>query len=99
MTGELSLAIYMSLGVAAAMAVGFSSPKLTEAQPGTVESQELVELVQAETSYCRNNMTDVDCACFAQKSSHVMDNQAPRVREVRYVRPQHLARSQAGTSC
>lgn len=99
MTGEFSLAIYMSLGIAAAMAVGFSSPKLTEAQPGEVESQEFIELVQAETSHCQDTMADVNCACFAQKSSHVMNNQSPRIRDVRYHQPQHLARSQAGSTC
>ncbi len=99
MAGEYSLALYMAIGIGGALFVGFSSPKLTEADTGRTSNSVHLELVRTEASYCRNNVAGVDCACFAGKSTHVISNKSAPLSEVRYVETEVLARGQAKTNC
>ncbi|MBV7393934.1 hypothetical protein [Mameliella sediminis] len=49
--------------------------------------------------WCRSNLTDVDCACFAQKAGEVMSTAHEPVQGMAYANRWDLARAQAGQSC
>ncbi|WP_136439258.1 hypothetical protein [Pacificoceanicola onchidii] len=48
---------------------------------------------------CRETMPGVDCACFQQKATQVLQDDRPRVGGFRYADQWELAKAQASESC
>lgn len=97
--GEYALGFYVTLGLATAIGIGFSMPKLTEDSPNSVRSTQLEGIAKQEASYCRQNIEDVNCVCFAGKSTQVLTYEAGRIPNAEYPDPKELARNQAHFGC
>jgi hypothetical protein len=52
-----------------------------------------------EAAYCRENLNDIKCICFARKAGHVMESAHMPIRGLVYADRWELARIQAGGSC
>lgn len=80
----------------------FMMPPLTSGGGGPlpgVSQAELEQAVNAEYAYCRASDTNVDCACFAQKSGVILSSNGPRVQGLVYAEKRDLARGQAEDGC
>jgi len=99
MSGEVALSIYMAAGVAGVVAVGFAFPPIIprESEPSLTAEHE--KNVRQEFSYCRSNLSRVNCACFASKASQVLAYDRPEVRGMIYADRSVLARDQAVRTC
>jgi hypothetical protein len=54
---------------------------------------------QEVSSYCANQLSGVDCGCFARAAGHVLDQQTPEAIGWSYADKWDLARSQAMEDC
>ncbi|MGP6088013.1 hypothetical protein [Antarctobacter jejuensis] len=50
-------------------------------------------------AYCRENLSGVNCACFAQKAGEVLSKPYDPIQGLSYADRWDLARGQAGDSC
>ncbi|MBW4983095.1 hypothetical protein KZZ07_11135 [Mameliella sp. CS4] len=50
-------------------------------------------------AWCRANLSDVNCGCFAQKADEVMSAPHERLQGLSYANRWDLARAQAGAGC
>ena len=98
-SGEYATSIYVCTGVAVILAIVSTMPALTSGGERGNSSEVFRAKMTAEHGYCEGNLTDVDCACFAEKSAHVLANEQPEARGFNYVQRTALARSQARDSC
>lgn len=97
MFSDYAIPVLLTAGVATAIAVAFTLPPLTF-DPSTSGAEARASAI-VEKSHCEDNLTDVDCKCYAKLSSYVLDNENKRIPGMRYANQQQLARSQAQTSC
>ena len=99
-TGEYATSIYVSIGVAVILAVVSTVPALTSGGTGGGSNSQVFRAKMGkELAHCEANQSGVDCACFAEKSAHVLTNTRPEVRGFSYAERETLARNQARTSC
>ena len=101
---DIRLAVYIILA-SGAVAYGVALfPALTTTGTGTgasdVPDGTRSEAIRSqELNYCRDNVDDVNCRCFANISGLIQSDTAPRVSGAAYADKQQLARVQAGASC
>ncbi len=101
MTSRWAALLGSLTGIAILVVAVKQLPPLTEGGLGqtTVPAYNRVPAPVDEAAYCRDNLQDVDCACFGRKAGHVMDARHPNLPGALYVDRWDLARGQAGTAC
>ncbi|GGX58679.1 hypothetical protein GCM10007385_29330 [Tateyamaria omphalii] len=91
------------VGILLLLAFGVSLfPPLTSGATSVgsgVSQEEYEETVGQELAYCESNSYDVDCACFAQISGHILSQKESRVPFATYPDRTELARGQASKDC
>lgn len=99
MLGENAIPIYLVAGVAIALAVGSTfTPVISRGSTPPASSKE-VAIAKQEFAYCRSNLDDVNCACFADIAGQVLLDDIPDFRGTVAVDKSELARWQAMQSC
>lgn len=99
MANEYAVPIYVLLGGAVCVAIGFTFQPLTEDSVTTAGSAKHLAQMQTERSFCRSHLKGVNCACFVQKSMYISSFNAPKIPGARYADRHALARQQAAKSC
>lgn len=75
-------------------------PPLTEGGLArTVDPYIAASAPKDPAAYCRQNLSGVDCACFAAKAGEVLSKPHEPIQGFSYADRWQLARGQAGESC
>jgi hypothetical protein len=98
-TKEYSAAIFAFIGVVLVLALGFSLPPLVAREGQFALRTEDQNVAKEELAYCRSNVSDVNCKCFARKSAQILVQDQPDVRGFVYADRLDLARGQASHTC
>lgn len=96
------IAVCVTLVSLVVLVGNFSLPALTtdtSSTAGEAVSARFERMVVQEFSFCQSLGPEVDCACFAERSTIVMMNETPRIRGVVYPAKSELARGQAELDC
>jgi len=100
MTRDFSLATYVLTGSAAVLTIVVSLPVLTGVTPAAVSTTAAHRAtLDKEYAHCQAHEDGVDCACFSQKSGHILSFETPRVFGYAYGNKTDLARGQASEAC
>ena len=99
MTKDLALAIYVTLGVFALVALGFTVPPLTAPGGALDKSAEHQATVQEEQDHCEASLDGVNCECFANTSGYIQSQESNEIFGFDYMDREELARNQASRSC
>jgi hypothetical protein len=99
MNKENSAAICIVIGVIVVLAVGFSFPPIIARGVQTATGPEVQRVAKEEHSYCRSNLSDVNCICFARKAAHILIQDRPKIPGFVYSDRAELARGQATHTC
>lgn len=106
MSRELVVSIYAVIATMSVLAIGFMFPPIISrdgwispsADAASVSDQELA-LTQQEHAFCRENLDDVNCACFARKAGHILAQPQPELFGYTYTDRSELARGRAKHTC
>lgn len=99
MLGDNALPVFLIVGVAATLAIGSTfTPVISRGSVTPATSKEVANQRQ-EFAYCRSNLDDVNCACFAGVAGHILSQENPAFRGTVSSNRSELARSQATQSC
>lgn len=106
MPREYLVSLYALIATVGFVAIGFAFPPIIERE-GWVsptartqsETKGEVALKREQHAFCRDNLDDVNCACFARKAGHILAQ--PRPEYYGYVRtdPSDLARGRGQHNC
>ena len=91
--------LFLIAGVAAALAIGSTFTPVISRSGNTDMTSAEVKNAKQEYSYCRANLDDVNCACFAGISGHILSQQEPDFRGDFAVDRSDLVRAQGMQSC
>jgi hypothetical protein len=99
MLRNFSLQIYLIVGVVITLAIGSTfTPVIPRGSSSELTSREVANSIQ-EMSFCSANLEDVNCACFAGISGHILSQDTPSFRGSVSVDRFELARAQASEAC
>lgn len=88
------------MGVGTVVAGVSQLPPLTEGRLPPSVAPYGVESAPTDTRlYCRDTLTGVDCACFAQKADEILESPYQPVQGLTYADRWELARDQAESGC
>ena len=99
MLGRFGTAFWLVLGCTAALLIGLSFPPLVPRSGMPSDSGRLAENLRQEFLYCAGNLSNLDCACFATKSGHVLTRPQLDIPGTISADRSALARNQASASC
>lgn len=98
-TKEYKAFFYTIIGVVVILSIGFALPPLRprEFTPDVEDKAQV--LARQERAFCKSNLSDTNCACFARKAGHILENEQPEISGLIYVDSSYLARGQASFTC
>ena len=101
MFSEYVIPATVLIGSGSIVAAVFTMPALTQGGGTSYSngSPAFRKAVEQELSYCSGAGLDVDCACFAQKSGHIMTHKRIQGGSHSYAHKKDLARGQAVDNC
>lgn len=90
---------FLIAGVAGALVIGSTfTPVISRGGSSEISTLEIANSKQ-EYSFCQSNLDDVNCACFAGISGHILSQKEPSFRGNYSVNRSDLARAQGMQSC
>lgn len=99
MLGDRAIPLYLVAGVVVALAIGSTfTPVISRGESKPPNAIEVANGVQ-EFTYCQAELSDVNCACFAGISGHILSQEEAAFRGTVSVNRSDLARAQASQSC
>ena len=99
MTKEYKSSALMVLATVIVLVIGFSFPPIISREGDKTPKLEHQTIAKNERSYCRKNLDDVNCNCFAKKAAHMLVQDQPDIHGFTYADRTDLARGQASTRC
>lgn len=99
MLGEKAVPVYLVAGVVIVLVIGSTFTPVISRGSGPTASAKAVAIAKQEYAYCRSNLDDVNCACFADIAGQVLSTDTPEFRGTVAADKFELARSQAMQSC
>lgn len=99
MLRKYAMHFFLLAGVGVTLAIGATfTPVISRSGFFDVPSAEAMRAKQ-EYAYCRTNLDNVNCACFAGIAGHILAEEVPDFRGDEAMDRFGLARSQAAQSC
>lgn len=98
-TKEYKTSIYAVITIVIVLAVVFSFPPIISREGRVVPKPENQLAASDEQSFCRSNLDDVNCSCFARKAAHILVQDQPKIHGFTYADRSLLARGQASNTC
>ena len=99
MTGGYTVHLYLIGLIVVALGAGTLVPPLTTSRDWFADETPELRSVRSERSFCDNNLSNVDCVCYANKAGHVLSYDGPRLPAASLMDRERLARSQAAAAC
>jgi hypothetical protein len=98
-TKEYKTSIYAVIVILFVLGVVFSFPPIISREGRLTPKPKTQSIASDEQSFCRENLDDVNCSCFARKAAHILAQDQPKLHGFTYADRSLLARGQASTTC